>query len=151
MEWKYERYTIFKASHDRRGLRSRKAKQAELSRGAIVSIWVRQLSKLSNVRPRNFVFSTQANVMFPCELSRSLNELMIQWSSSTYFSDTAYRNLYQWAWTFNTYIHTLAYIHTYIHTYVRTYIHIFHGSASVSHRQYNVEAINTHIYRIFTV
>jgi len=49
--------------------------------------------------------------------------------SSTYFRDIAYRHLYQWAWTFNTYIHTC------IHTYIHTYIHIFHGSTSVSHRQ----------------
>jgi hypothetical protein len=38
MEWKYEKYTIFKESHDKRGLTTRNAKQAELSLGAIVSI-----------------------------------------------------------------------------------------------------------------
>jgi len=48
-------------------------------------------------------------------------------SSSTYFRDIAYTNLYQWAWTFNTYI--------YLYKNVHTYMHIFHGFMSVLHRQ----------------
>jgi hypothetical protein len=38
IEWKYEKYTIFKESHDKRGLTTHNAKLAELSLGAIVSI-----------------------------------------------------------------------------------------------------------------
>ena len=55
MEWKYEKYTIFKASNDKRGLTILSAKVAEFSLGAIESIWVLQESVLSSVRPRNFV------------------------------------------------------------------------------------------------
>jgi hypothetical protein len=40
MEWKYEKYeyTIFKESHDKRGLTTHNSKQTELNLDAIVSI-----------------------------------------------------------------------------------------------------------------
>jgi hypothetical protein len=38
MEWKYEKYTIFRDSWDKNGLTALTAKQAELSLGTIVSI-----------------------------------------------------------------------------------------------------------------
>ena len=55
MEWKYEKYTILKDSSDKRGLIILNAKPAELSLGAIASIWGLQECVLSSVRPRNFV------------------------------------------------------------------------------------------------
>ena len=74
MEWKYEKYTIFKVSHDKRGSRTRNAKLAKLSLGTVVSIWGLQESELSSVRPRNFVLSTMAIVLFPCRLPKPLRE-----------------------------------------------------------------------------
>jgi len=46
-------------------------------------------------------------------------------------------------------VHTYTHTYMYIHTYIHIYTHIFHGSISVSQRQYDVEQdISTQIYRI---
>ena len=77
MEWKYEKYTILKDSGDKRGLTILNAKPAQLSLGAIVSIWGLQESVLSSVRPRNFVLLTVVIFLLPCIISKSLGELFL--------------------------------------------------------------------------
>jgi hypothetical protein len=55
MEWKKEKYIIFRDSSDKNGLTALTLKQAELSLGTRVSIWFFQENVLSNDSPRNFV------------------------------------------------------------------------------------------------
>jgi len=70
-------YTNLKDSSDKRGLTSLNAKLAELSFGAIVSIWGLQESALSSVRPRNFVPLTIVIFLLPSIISKSLGELFL--------------------------------------------------------------------------